>query len=605
MGISTFGSFTQARLGIYASQAGLSITGNNIANINTPGYTRQKLVQTSFYAGGADRYYSSNSLAIGNGTLCQSTNQMRDPYLDLRYRSEMASVGAMDAKLNGLEHIQRILDETGDGDDGFGVLGAQLNDFFKQLENLNNHTGLAEYDIQVRSSAESLAKLFNTYASQLNEAHKNAEKNLDVDVQSINDILDSIRGLNASIRKSELHKDPALELRDERNLLIDKLSQFMKIDVHEEPENIGGIEVNKLIIRLGDANPDPLSPNDQAELINGIYGAQVSIPGTVKDADGKEIPNDNKLVCISKLVDSKDRVYREGLPKESVPVQLADNDLYGALQSQREYITEAGEFSTQVAINGDPKASVKRGLPYYKNALNLLASQFAATFNKANQGFVRNTDGQYVTGTGNVIMKDGKPVSDESFIGLDAVGTESLISYIKNNGGQFLGKPLFSNRGDGNDTTGITAENISISKDWATGPQVINSFVQHGNMGIGSTDSSNIAHMLVLMGEKMEFKPGTGANPDAVMFEGTFNEMWDNLGTVLGNDMMTTNTMLNTYQTSSLQLDTGRDSVSSVDLNDEAANLMQYSKSYSAACRLMTTIDSVLEKLIDGTGITR
>ena len=51
-------------------------------------------------------------------------------------------------------------------------------------------------------------------------------------------------------------------------------------------------------------------------------------------------------------------------------------------------------------------------------------------------------------------------------------------------------------------------------------------------------------------------------------------------------------------------MDTERDSVSSVDFNDEAMNLMMYSKSYNAACRLMTTIDSVLDKLINGTGIT-
>ena len=102
MAISTFGSFTQARLGIYASQAGLSVTGNNISNINTDGYTRQKLQQTSSYAGGSDRYYSTYDIRVGNGVLATSVSQMRDPYLDIRYRSEMASVGANDAKLAGL-----------------------------------------------------------------------------------------------------------------------------------------------------------------------------------------------------------------------------------------------------------------------------------------------------------------------------------------------------------------------------------------------------------------------------------------------------------------------------------------------------------------------
>ena len=175
MGIGTFGSFTQARLGIYAAQNGLSVTGNNIANINTTGYTRQKLDQTSFYAGGSDRYYSTYDMRIGNGVLCTGVSQLRDPYLDIRYRSEMSSVGAMDAKLAGLENIQRVLDEVGDGDDAFGILGAQFSDFFNQLEQLSDQTGLSEYDIQVRSSAEALVKQFNSYAAQLKEIEKNAE----------------------------------------------------------------------------------------------------------------------------------------------------------------------------------------------------------------------------------------------------------------------------------------------------------------------------------------------------------------------------------------------------------------------------------------------
>ena len=121
MGIGTFGSFTQARLAIYASHTGLSVTGNNIANINTTGYTRQKLEQTSFRTGGADRYHSSFNVRVGNGVLTTGVSQLRDPYLDIRYRSEMSSVGAMDAKLGGLESIQAVLDEVGDGDDAFGI----------------------------------------------------------------------------------------------------------------------------------------------------------------------------------------------------------------------------------------------------------------------------------------------------------------------------------------------------------------------------------------------------------------------------------------------------------------------------------------------------
>ena len=107
--IGTFGSFTQARLAIYAAHKGLSVTGNNIANVNTTGYTRQRLEQSSFGASGADRYYSSFDSRVGNGVLCTGLTQLRDPYLDIRYRGEMANVGSMDTKLGGLERSKSVV----------------------------------------------------------------------------------------------------------------------------------------------------------------------------------------------------------------------------------------------------------------------------------------------------------------------------------------------------------------------------------------------------------------------------------------------------------------------------------------------------------------
>ena len=117
---------------------------------------------------------------------------------------------------------------------------------------------------------------------------------------------------------------------------------------------------------------------------------------------------------------------------------------------------------------------------------------------------------------------------------------------------------------------------------------------------------SRIEEAYELFEKKQDYKPGTiqddAKGKDVTMFTGSFQEMWSNIGSVLGNDMKVTSTLLDAYYASSVSLDTSRDSVSSVDFNDEAMNLMQYSKSYSAACRLMTTIDSVLDKLINGTG---
>ena len=662
--IGTFGSFTQARLAIYAAHKGLSVTGNNIANVNTTGYTRQRLEQSSFGASGADRYYSSFDSRVGNGVLCTGLTQLRDPYLDIRYRGEMANVGSMDAKLGGLENIQAVLDEVGKGDDAFGIIEAQLSDLVAKLRQLSDQTGHSLYDIQVRASADTLTKQLNAYASRLQEVYKNNMASYQQDVSKVNGILTNIRDLNATIRKNEIHGDNSLELRDERNVLIDQLSQYMKIDVTYTTEDLGGGQtVEKLIIKLGDANPDgKAGGTDTTTLIDGVYGAQLSTTQlltmnpkadlkqpngptnqwyldangapTEKEEDAAKYDDPNLGLTVSALTDRKGAVMKDKDGKESKAVDLADNDLYGALQSQRELLTRSGEFSTDAAIKSDPNAVSQRGIPYYQKSLDLLARQFAQTMNAANQGCVYDEDGNYIKGTLNpdgTIKKEGiieidgyRPnrndtidkvpddvkkklgFADPQKVTMDEY-REKLNAYIGDNGGIRPGKVLFSNRGDGDDTKDITAANISISASWAEGPQIVCSLRLPNAMDkIPSTESSNIDHMIYLFEKKQDYKPGTvkpdAAGKDTTMFTGSFQEMWSNIGSVLGNDMKVTSTLLDAYYASSVSLDTSRDSVSSVDFNDEAMNLMQYSKSYSAACRLMTTIDSVLDKLINGTG---
>ena len=659
--IGTFGSFTQARLAIYAAHKGLSVTGNNIANVNTTGYTRQRLEQSSFGASGADRYYSSFDSRVGNGVLCTGLTQLRDPYLDIRYRGEMANVGSMDTKLGGLENIQAVLDEVGKGDDAFGIIEAQLSDLVAKLRQLSDQTGHSLYDIQVRASADTLTKQLNAYASRLQEVYKNNMASYQQDVSKVNGILTNIRDLNATIRKNEIHGDNSLELRDERNVLIDQLSQYMKIDVTYTTEELGGGQtVEKLIIKLGDANPDgKAGGTDTTTLIDGVYGAQLSTTqlltmndkadltkkndaanpwyldangnATDKEEAAAKYDDPNLGLTVSALTDRKGAVMKDKDGKESKAVDLADNDLYGALQSQRELLTRSGEFSTQEDIDRDPNAASQRGIPYYQKSLDLLARQFAQTLNAANQGYVYDEKGNYVKGTmdadgkitrvdnGLFTFTDGTKthtlnrndtmdnVPDWVKTQIEAAGANSIEEYLKGNKGISMGVPLFSNRGDGNDTKDITAANISISAKWAEGPQIVRSFQLPSAMDkIPSTESSNIDHMIYLFEKKQDYKPGTvqgdAAGKDTTMFTGSFQEMWSNIGSVLGNDMKVTSTLLDAYYASSVSLDTSRDSVSSVDFNDEAMNLMQYSKSYSAACRLMTTIDSVLDKLINGTG---
>ena len=160
-----------------------------------------------------------------------------------------------------------------------------------------------------------------------------------------------------------------------------------------------------------------------------------------------------------------------------------------------EMLTEAGEFTPQDVIqNVDPSAAIKRGIPYYQKSLDLLARQFAGIFNDANQGYLRNSAGNYVDANGKELMVGGQPFSANGLT--DAQMKDPAIQkYIEMvNGKPTLnldkymadqkppiekrGGALFSNRGDNNDPENITASNISISAQWSKGPLIVNSFCQ-------------------------------------------------------------------------------------------------------------------------------
>lgn len=597
--VTTFGAFTTARLGIYAAQKGLDVTGQNISNINTTGYTREVVNQASLRTGGHDYYTSSYSAGVGSGVVVTGISQLRDPYLDIRYRNEQSSVGAMDTKQAGLEELSGILDEVADND-GNGVMEAQFNDLVSQLQTMSDdHSTEEEYDSLVRSSADSLVKLFNSYADRLQTVKENQEDSLDQDVSDVNDILTNIQQLNSSIQKSQVHGDNALEMQDQRNLLIDQLSYYMKIDVTYQSVSIGaGSTVDKLVINTAG---DP-----ERTLVDGDYATQLSVSD-----------DSNYNITLAAPTNANGVVLKDKDGNDCTDVTLGDTELYGSIQASRELLTESGEYSSSDEITDDSEAATKRGIPYYQNVLDSLANKFAEVLNGANMGYLTdssgnyiyktNSSGQYVDSSGNPVespagttLTSGMSLTDDQKADLDSAGVKFP-----------LGGALFSNSSTGDDTTGITAANISISQSWASGDiRIQNSFVQDSSSDeyptVGSSDNSNIIHIIALMDDNQDYTPGEvvsdAATADDTFFSGSFQQMLTNIQATLAQDSKSTSTLLDNYSSSATELDSNRDSVSGVDLNDEAMSLMQYQKSYSAACRLMTTLDEALDKLINDTG---
>ena len=740
--IGTFGSFTAARLGIYASQSSLNVTGNNIANINTKGYTRQRMDLVSLHSGGNSRYYSGYNLDIGYGVLTDGVSQLRDPFLDIRYRNEQSSVGAYESKLNSLQQMSSILDEVGKGNDEFGVLAAQFEDFEKELNNLLGKVGSTEYDTTVRSSAEILTNLFKKYSTSLDQVQENQLARLKGDVEKVNKLLTQIRDLSEEIREAGIHGDKALELRDQRNVFIDELSSYMKIDVRYDKEQIDEFNsVERINISIADSGNPPI------KLIQGVYGTQIKMPekapmrnpafdaskpecnkyisresdpvngkwvytnslrealyagtppkavtndaagaaalgqtipvatyynetangpylmknpaypadptapeyiGTEDPDKAEQIDNavaksdENRLwMSLEPLKDAKDRLMKDQNGREiTESVDLTDTQLYGSLQALREFLTEKGEFSSEEDRMFDPNATSKRGVLYYKTSLDALARKFAEEFNNANRlNFDQVSKAYETNNNGDFLDKDGAPltITDKNGKTVNAKYFDDLATKIKESSDPDMKPPvtppseeeiqaaydameelrkqgvlteaykfynggvMFSNNGDTNNTDNIDASNITIAKSWSTGEvRILNTKVVDDEDH--STANDNVYHMINLLKKKMDYCPNEivddaadGANR---YFNGTFAERLADINVILAKDQESTITQYNSYSVELLSLENSRQSVCGVDLNDEATNMMMFQKSYAAACQLMTTLDSMLDKLINGT----
>ena len=699
---STFGTFTLARMGIDVSQQALNVTGNNIANINTNGYTREQLDQSAMNFGAADRYITNYSIRQNGGVLANGVSQLRDQYLDIRYRNESTKVGEMEAKLNGLEQLADIFDEVAKGEDGEGVLEARFNDFIQQLDNLSQpgNIGSDSADGLVRRAAEQITRQFNEYAVKLDTLRETMTAEFRDEIDSVNTILTKIRDLNTSIRSAETFGDSALVQRDERNVLIDELSKKVGINVTYEAERLDdGRQIDKLVIKT--------SGDPEHTLVNGIYAGELSLTTErngagepvfdlslkqLKDAKGHKDPSASAEMVETVVEYSTESdlsaatVYGAKTAAEEIAAQLSDNAAYttdkagnsyqfavvangsgwsisrtqfdatgtqtgvdyatvqtepqarigdteltGSLQAMRELLTEEGEYADAADLVRDPEAGSKRGIPYYQQALNTLAREFAKAMNEANNraALVYESDGvwgadyrmdgtDYLDKDGNVTTdpdeyvvlryydKNGNVTTDPNeytrFVDSAGNWTDDPSEYVlKEEYGYYNGGDLFTNRSDSSGTTeGITAANISVAYGWSHGStRVLRSTEENAP----SLKQDNISHIISILTSNREFVFGT-ASEGTSYFKGTFQDMLtESIAGNLAKDQKITQSMLNNYTATADEIYNSRDSVLGVDLNDEAMNMMMFQKAYSAACRLMTTYEGLLDKLINGTAV--
>lgn len=507
----TFMGFETARRGVMLSQKGLDITGHNMANVGSTGYTRQRMdlyaVATNRYA---SRFATSKVGLAGQGVDCTGISQVRDSFLDKRFREEYSDTNYYDQSAAILADIETALDEF---DQDMGLENAikeisnALSDFSKEGDE-KTHANI------LRTAFENMTQTLHQMDTKLKNVIEQQKYNLEVSVTDANAIMEKIAHLNEAIvqdmsvtKASNGEYYGPNELLDERNLLLDQLAGY------------GGLDVEKL-----------------------------SDGSVTVSFNGKKVVEGNKYDMINYSRHSNGTVE---LRWQSDGKEVSTTEKTGSLAASVELLNGRGVNAKEVNEN------ISKGVRYYQDRLDTFANTFAKIMN--------NVIPKLAPDTGNRTLLE----SNEKVPGPGGTFTTAY------------NKP-------------ITAENITISRDW----QKDSTYVIYEP---GNTDNTYINKMrdLLVSDESISFTPIGGLGES---FKGTFEEYVKDTANTYAAQKKFNDDRLTVTMTSASDMMNRRDEVSGVSYEEETTNMLMYSKSMQASSRMMNAMDDALDLIINRTG---
>jgi flagellar hook-associated protein 1 FlgK len=535
--------------GLFANQRSLGIVSHNIANANTEGYSRQ-VMNTKAYR---PQILPGGLGTLGLGVDITAVKQIRDNYLDFKFRVETSVKGEWDARASVLQELEGIFNEPSDSS-----IAKLLDQYYESLqslqknpENLTARTLVRQNTIALSEGTRRISNMLKDLQSDLNFQFKSA-------VGEVNSLADQIAKLNETIYKSELEGGIANDVRDQRNVLVDQLSKLVNVDYYED-------EQNRFFVLVGGQQLVAHYRSDKLEL--------VARPQKVNADDDEEImdvqwANGNKLnISSGKLLGLRD---------------VRDN------------------------LTGD-----KKGIPYYIDKLNTFIDTFTNTFNGIHEkGYGLNgSTGNYMFTINNMSTAEyksylltkglnGLAATEVTASVLDGVSTlpddeqqakiNENIQKILTNNPSFKGKTVKNIDGKYYVVDGMKASEVTIARDL----EDLNKFAAAVRLEDVPGDGSNILKMIQ-------------TRHDVKLYEwGAPEDFIKSLVSNLGVDAAEANRVSQNQGILVKDYSTARDSIMGVSLDEEMANMIKFQTAYNANARMVNIFDEMLDLVVNrlGTG---
>ena len=624
---NTFFGLNIGKSGLYTASNALNTTAHNIANTETKGYCRQISVQKASKA----LHVSNATGMIGTGVDLVGVEQVRDEYYDVKYRSNNTLFGEYNAKQYYMAEIENYFNEI--QLEGFTTT---FDDMFESIQELQKNPNSLEVRTQMTNYASSLCDYFNYIATSLGNIQKEINYEIGNQVSKINSIGTQIAQLTQQINTLEVLGGMASDLRDQRNVLVDELSQIVDVEVEEIPvgNRVGVstyfVRINgQLLVDTYNANElecvprrDKVNMDDQVGLYDVVWkqnrqefnASTSSTTGSLAALYAVMEGNENMAfkgmaeanagdttITLTSDFSYVNDVNRLNIPQSGMitignreyaysgfRVSLNDEGKYEyefaletPMKQDTDDITPSTENLTGYQYNAVIGQDIDyKGIPYYMAQMNEFVRTFAKAYNdickegvdlngEAGMDFFNSTDP--VSGE-NFVFTEEWPYGDDTVLFDSKSGPYDETDEIINYGSYYFmtaGRMCVTDKVLNDSYKVVTASNITD--------------------GVEQTDI--VKRLMALKDDRMMFRQGT---PDSYL---------QSLVSEVGIDSRKAAQFSQNQQDILTSVTNQRLSVSGVDQDEEAMNLVRFQSAYNLSSKVISVMDQMYDKLINYLGV--
>ena len=636
---SQFFGLNIAYTGLLASNAAMNTTSNNIANVQTEGYSRQQVTQQ---ASNALRVFQTYGCA-GAGVETLAIERVRDEFYDGRFWDNNAQLGEYDMKQYYMQQLETYFDDDGKST-GFKTIFDQL--MVTGMQALLKDPNSATAKSQFVGYAGALTEYFNGMAGNLEKVQKDINQEIKLKVDEINSIAGEVATLNKQINTIELTGVKANELRDRRTLLIDELSKIVDVQVKETPiidannENretganryMVKIAGGQMLVDGSDYNGLECVARTSYEKVNqtdidglyevywadgqkfNLYNASMGgdLAGLIQMRDGNNGENFTGQVTATGTTTTADGKTHDTVTVKVTKAYLQDlnkcnlSDQGGILDlGNQEFYYDSWEYTCEYDANGNAtysytftlsdseknprgitndrgkKAEIGtnlsyQGIPYYMNQMNEWIRTFSQKFNDIlTSGYSGNGDPGVKMFTGNKATGGEQFLLDDAAKRYDKQEKKASKMTVKVNDDSYYR---------------LTAKNFDILEAIEQDPGLMANRKDAAD-GVEQNDLLNDLKNLATDKTKMSFR---GCNA---------SEFLQCILSDVALNASRANTFYASFKDISATIDNQRISISGVDEDEEAVNLVKYQNGYNLASKMIQTLTEIYDRLILETGV--